>query len=65
MVDENEDPHKRQSGLDHAKDTSGEEAGASAGDTDTSEDGGAVVVNGIDSGSCGSVSEIKIQMVFG
>lgn len=51
MIDKNENPNKGDYRLDNAKDTRGEEASVGTGDTDTSEDSGAVVVDGVDTGA--------------
>jgi hypothetical protein len=48
VVNENHEPHKGKGSLDNTKDTSGEEASVGTGDADASEDGGAVVVDGVD-----------------
>jgi hypothetical protein len=52
VIDKNENPDKGNSRLDNAKDTSGKEASVGTGDTDTSEDSGAIVVDGVDTGAC-------------
>lgn len=48
IIDEDQKPDESQSSLDHAKDASGKEASVGASDAETLENGGAVVVDCID-----------------
>lgn len=51
MINKNENPDEGDCRLDNAKDASGEEASVGTGNTDTSEDCGAVVVDSVDTGA--------------
>jgi hypothetical protein len=48
VVNENHEPHKGKDSLDNTKDTGGQEASVGTSDADALEDGGAVVVDGVD-----------------
>jgi hypothetical protein len=48
VVNKNHEPDKGQNSLDDTKDTCGEEAGVCSGNADRLEDGGTVVVDGVD-----------------
>lgn len=50
-VDEKEDPNEGHDGLDDTEDACGKEASAGSGDTERLEDGGRVVVDGVDTRS--------------
>lgn len=56
VIDQNHDPHKGENGFDNAKDSGSEETSVGAGDAQALEDGGGVVVDSVDAGSCIFVS---------
>jgi hypothetical protein len=48
VVDEDGDPNKSENSLDDTEDTGGEETGVGAADAEGAEDGGGIVVDGVD-----------------